>query len=243
MSGLLIDQGLAPCTTCPIHRWSIFSGLNDADLEQLPMAVHDLAVSEGAVLSVEGLPSEKAFVVRQGAVKLERAGPDGHHLVQLLRSGDIWGFEGLDQLPYRHTATALEAARICCLEVESLQQWCERDARVRQAIRRRLQQAHQETEDHLLLLLSSSAEVRVAGFLSRWCRDYPDGQKISLPLSRQEMANYLGMSKEHLSRIMAKLKRDGVVRERHGWIQVDYQRVRAIYSGAFQAADAENDSS
>ena len=42
---------------------------------------------------------------------------------------------------------------------------------------------------------------------------------------------------------MAKLKRDGVVRERHGWIQVDYQRVRAIYSGAFQAADAENDSS
>ena len=42
---------------------------------------------------------------------------------------------------------------------------------------------------------------------------------------------------------MAKLKRDGVVRERHGWIQVNYQRVRAIYSGVLQATDAEKDSS
>lgn len=241
MSGPSINQGLAPCTTCPIHRWSIFSGLSVADLQHLPMAVYDLNISEGTVLSQEGLPNQRAFVVRQGVVKLERAGPDGMHLVQLLRSGDIWGFEGLDQRQYQHTATALEAAHICCLEVEVLQQWCERDARVRQAIRRRLQQAHQETEEHLLLLLSSSAELRVVGFLSRWCRDYPDGQKISLPLSRQELANYLGMSKEHLSRIMAKLKRQGLLREQHGWIQVDYQRLRAINADSLQARHDEKE--
>ena len=235
------DIALAPCSTCPIHRWSIFSGLTIVDLQHLPMAVHNLSVSEGTVLSREGLPNHNVFVVRQGVVKLERARPDGTHLVQLLRSGDIWGFEGLDQRRYQHTATALDAAHVCCLELERLQQWCESDPRIRQAIRRRLRQAHQETEDHLLLLLSSSAEFRVLGFLSRWCRDYPDGQRISLPLSRQELANYLGMSKEHLSRIMAKLKRQGLLHEQQGWIRVDYQRLRAINIGDSKSVGGGNE--
>lgn len=237
MSGLAINQGHAPCSTCPIHRWSIFSGLSVADLEQLPMAVDDLSAPEGTVLSREGLPAHRAFVVRQGVVKLEKAGPDGNHLVHLLRSGDIWGFEGLDQAYYAHTATTLEAAHICCLEIKALQEWCERDPRVRQAIRRRLQQAHLDTEDHLLLLLSTNAELRVIGFLLRWCRDYPDRYKVSLPLRRQELANYLGMSKEHLSRIMARLKRQGLLHEQQGWIQVDFTRLRAVSAGNSKSVD------
>mgnify|MGYP001626367425 CR=1 FL=1 len=240
MSGLSIVQDLAPCSTCPIHRWSIFSELSIEDLQHLPIAVHDRSVIEGTVLSREGAPALQAFVVRQGVVKLERWGPDGMHLVQLLRSGDIWGFEGLDQEQYQHTATTLTAAHICCLEVDALQQWCERDPRVRKAIRRRLQRAHQETEDHLLLLLSSNAELRVVGFLVRWCRDYPDRQKIALPLRRQELANYLGMSKEHLSRIMARLKRQGLLHEQQGWIQVDYLRLRAVSASHVKPVENPN---
>ncbi|MGE0049788.1 MAG: Crp/Fnr family transcriptional regulator [Acidithiobacillus sp.] len=226
MTDLLENIGVAPCSTCPIHRWSIFSGLSITDLQHLPLRVSDLAAAAGTVLSQEGSPARHAFVVRQGVIKLERFGAEETQLIGLLRSGDIWGFEGLDLPDYQHTATALLASRICSLEVDALQAWCEREPRVRQAIRKRLQLAQQETEEHLLLVLSSSAERRVIRFLLRWCGDYPDGQKIALPLSRQELANYLGMSKEHVSRIMAKLKRQRLLREQHGWIQVQYPLLR-----------------
>ncbi|WP_308387914.1 Crp/Fnr family transcriptional regulator [Acidithiobacillus sp. AMEEHan] len=239
MADQVMNLGLSPCGSCPIHRWSIFAGLSTGDLQQLPMPVYDLQATRGTVLSHEGQPAATAFVVRSGVVKLEKTGPRETHLVQLLRSGDIWGFEGLDQSYYQHTATILENAHICSLEVTALHQWCEQEPRVRQAIRMRLQQAHQETENHLLLVLSASAELRVAGFLTRWCRDFPDGQKISLPLHREELASHLGMSTAHLSRIMAKFKRQHLIREQHGWIQVDYQRLRNLLFPEAEASDSD----
>ncbi|WP_312283869.1 Crp/Fnr family transcriptional regulator [Candidatus Igneacidithiobacillus taiwanensis] len=226
---------MSDCLTCPVRRWSIFSELLDTDLAHLPIQVEDTAVSADTCVSKEGDLIQQAFVLRQGSIKLERVTVSGGtQIVQLLRNGDIWGFEGLDQSCYQHTATTLENSLVCRINISQIRTWCDQDSRVQSAIRKRLQIAHRELENHLLLVLSADSVRRVAAFLCFWCRNYPDNRKVSFPFHRHEIADFLSISPTHVSRILADFKRRGLVHESNGRISVSYHELRNIANGTHE---------
>lgn len=224
--------GESDCLLCPMRQLSIFAGLTIEDLSHLGMVVEDIHLPAGATLYRQGENARYAFTLRSGAMKLSvhRRHQDENRIVRLLRYGDLLGFEGLNQarLHYQHTATALDASDLCLLDLTALNRLSEDRPKVRQALIGRWQSALEEAEFQLVEIGAGKAEACVAAFLCHWCRVFPDGAWVPFPIERKELADYLGFSAAHVSRVMADFKRNGYVKESGKRINIQYIPLRRI---------------
>jgi CRP/FNR family transcriptional regulator len=202
------------------------------------MEVQDIRVPAGSTLYLEGDRARYAYTLRQGAVKLVKTLPNGRaQIVRLLRHGDLFGFEGLRETRHRHSAFALTQTDLCQLDLPALEALSQRLPSIHGAITQRWFSALQEAENRIVELGAKKAEERLATFLCQWCSAYPPGSAVPVPfpLTRQELGEFLGLSTEHVSRLMAKFKRQKLLSERKGTLHIpDSRRLlqHACASGA-----------
>ncbi|WP_414041867.1 Crp/Fnr family transcriptional regulator [Acidithiobacillus sp. M4-SHS-6] len=200
---------------------SIFAGLNPEELRSLSMEVEDIACHQGDVLYRMGDSARYAYTLRAGAVKLVKFMKNGQEvIIRLLHRGDLLGFEGMQEAHHRHGAIALAPSQLCRLDLAELQRLSERLPKVREAILQRWQQALQSSEDRIMELGAKRAEARLATFLLQWAEHYPQLRHLPFPLSRPDLAAFLGLSTEHVSRIMADFKRHAFIQEQRGQLEI-----------------------
>ena len=221
------------CMHCLMRGRSIFAGLSREEVCELGMDVHDIHVPTGTPIYHEGDPAQYAYTLRQGGIKLVKSLPNGHaQIVRLLHHGDLLGFEGLRTDRHRHSAITLTGTDLCRLELRALDALSQRLPAVREAIFARWQQALQEAEDRIVELGAKKADARLATFLCQWVGAYPQQRAAPFPLTRQDLGEFLGLSTEHVSRIMADLKRHGLLHEHKGQIEIPDSRKLSLYAGS-----------
>ncbi len=209
------------CLHCAMRERSIFAGLSGEELCALGMDVVDLELGAGTTIYHEGEDACCAYTLREGAVKLVKSLADGRaQIVRLLHHGDLFGFEGLHRQRHQHTAIALSTVKLCRLDLRELDQLSQRLPVVREAIFRRWQRALEEAESRIVDLGARRAEARLATFLLQWAEAYPQHRSLPFPLTRQDLGEFLGLSTEHVSRIMADFKRRGWLRESRGTLEI-----------------------
>ena len=184
---------------------------NRAELEALGSAV---ALPAGATLVTEGDAASHLFMVRSGMLKLYRLLPDGRRqVIRFLFPGDLLGrpFEE------RHSASAealgpVSLAKLPRAGLEALL------ARAPLLQRRLLGAASSElaaAHDQMLLLGRKTARERVASFLVMMVRRAAarghDPRRIALAMTRTDIADYLGLTIETVSRTFTQLRRVGVI--------------------------------
>jgi CRP/FNR family transcriptional regulator len=121
---------------------------------------------------------------------------------------------------YHHTAVALNEAHVCKLSLADLIGVCRSSPHVHEAILHRWAQALKQTEDLLIELGTKKAHERLASFIINWCDHSGLEGWAPLPLTRQELAELLGLTVETVSRIMAEWKRNGLMEEKQGTIRL-----------------------
>ena len=227
--------GQSDCQLCPMRQLSIFAGLTVQELDNLGMTVQDIHLPAGEVLYHQGESARHAFTLRSGVIKLSLESPlhGVEKIVRLLRHGDLLGFEGLNHSHprYPHTATTLDAADLCLLDISELNRLSEDLPHVRRALLERWQRALEESEFHIVEVGAGKADACLAAFLYHWCGVFPDGAWVPFPMARKEIAGYLGLSSAHVSRVMADFKRHGYLRESGQRIMVQRASLRKIASG------------
>jgi len=170
------------------------------------------------VIFLQGDEARSIFQVIDGAVMLYRLLPDGRRqLVELLTANGLFGWA---PLRYRDCAAeTLLATR--CLELD--RDLVDRSPALAQRLGAQLVAQLCALHEHVTLLGRKSAPERVASFLMRYIpdrghegcpgpRDGDDCAHFRLTLLRQEIADYLGLTIETVSRLLTSLKRRGVVR-------------------------------
>jgi CRP/FNR family nitrogen fixation transcriptional regulator len=153
----------------------------------------------------EGEAAETVYKVATGAVRLFKVLADGRRqIAEFYLPGDVFGIEaGAER---RNTAEALCDTTLIvarrsglCAEEQGAPLW-------RLALREL-----QRTHEHVLTLGRRAADERVAGFLIDLAERTGQSATLELPMSRQDMADYLGLTIETVSRTLTQLQADGLI--------------------------------
>ena len=207
-------QGRGNCLTCPIRYRSIFSAIPK---EQLPDVIGDFRTSvmtfePNEPIYTEGDTAAHTYTLRKGLIKLTKSLADGRtQIVNIIGHGQLFGFDGLADENYNHTALALTDCEICKLPMKDLERIRASNPSVDKAMMQGWIQSLRAAENMLLDLGAKKAPERLASFLLKWCKDKEPGQWIDLPMSRTEIAELLGLTIETVSRFLSDWKRKGYI--------------------------------
>ncbi len=176
------------------------------------------------------------YQVLSGVVGLYKMLADGRRqIVTFYYPGDLIGVE--DTGVWMHHGEALCSARLRCIPLSAIDSLITSEPGFGQAMLATLATELSETRDQLLSLGRKSALEKVATFLLRIARrnkrEGTDECQLYLPMTRSEIADYLGLTIETISRTITRLKTTGVIRlQSKSAIQVnDLNRLAELASG------------
>ncbi|HEY7675482.1 MAG TPA: Crp/Fnr family transcriptional regulator [Candidatus Methylomirabilis sp.] len=210
-----------------------FAELGAADLQTLAADARLVRAVKGEVIFEEGSPCGGLYVIAAGCVRVLKRSAGGREQVLHRERGGALG-EGplLDGEPYPASAEALEPAALLFLPRESVLAWCRRRPEVAigiaRALARRVRRFAALAED----LALREVGQRLAGYLV--ARAGEDGRAVRggldlvLKESNQEIATQIGTVRELVSRALAGLRREGLIRLSGRRVTIlDLERLRA----------------
>lgn len=207
--------GIDPCSHCSARRLSVCSVLAEDGLRKLNAISDTLAFQAGDALVREGDPATHLFNVTSGSVRVYKLLPDGRRqIVGFLFAGDFLGLATGDR--YAFSAEALEPTTACRFRKTEYRKLLAEQPDLEAALLERASHELQAAQDQMLLLGRKTAMERLASFLYDLARraERATGQAdvVHLPMTRAEIADYLGLTTETVSRLTSKLKTRGLIR-------------------------------
>lgn len=151
---------------------------------------------------------EMFYRVVRGVIRTSRLTADGRRQVgDFYYAGDVFGLEpGPD---HRFAADALVDCEVQMVRRAAVRAYAG-DAEVDRAILEATNREMERLQEHVLMLGRKSARERVASFLMSLAQRQADEQ-VNLPMGRQDMADYLGLTIETVSRMLTQLQGEAIV--------------------------------
>jgi CRP/FNR family transcriptional regulator len=203
-----------PCGHCTIRHIGICHSLSDIDLDRVRRLVRIITVAPGRAIISEGDNAEYLFNVVSGALRVFRLLEDGRRQITgFLFPGDFLGLVFNDR--YAYGADAITSTQLCRFSRRDLVALL---PEIPTLEHRLLQDANNEltaAQDQILLLGRKTAKERVASFLLALAvraggSDHP-AIAIDIPMTRADIADYLGLTTETISRTLTQLKKAKII--------------------------------
>jgi len=203
-----------PCAACGVRDLSICSALDSQELKRLNDLVIETRVSPGQAVFYEADPASYLFVIVEGCIRLYKLLADGRRQITgFLYPSDFLGLALQDR--YAYTAEAVSPARLCRFDRARLEALLEELPHLEKRLLGVASNELASAQDQMLLLGRKTADEKVMSFLfllSR--RAYMKRQSadvIQLPMSRNDIADHLGLTTETVSRCFTRLRKQGVI--------------------------------
>lgn len=204
-----------PCFGCTVRACAICADLDSTELRAFKVLGWSLRAAPGQTIFREGDPASRVFTVTRGNVKLYTLLPDGRRQV----TGFVvpGGFLGLGLEPeHVVSAEALDEVGLCAFPRNRFRDFVE----ARPGMERWLYSyaAHElgVAQEHVVSLGRKTAQERLASFflhrLDRAGQDNPEARSFDLPMTRADIADHLGLTKETVSRVLARLRTYRLIR-------------------------------
>ncbi|MFD1795848.1 Crp/Fnr family transcriptional regulator [Paracoccus aurantiacus] len=210
---------LPSCDQCPIRDRAICAHCEADDLTRLEATKYYRRCEAGQVIALMGEPMDFVASVVDGVASLTQTLEDGRtQMVGLLLPSDFLGRPGRDCAGY--TVTAATSMQLCCFRRKPFEVMLACNPRLTTRLLEMTLDELDAAREWMLLLGRKTAREKIASFLVILARRGAavnfarPGQSLSLslPLTREAMADYLGLTLETVSRQISALRRDGVIR-------------------------------
>jgi CRP/FNR family nitrogen fixation transcriptional regulator len=157
----------------------------------------------------ENEPAEYLYKVMSGAVRTYKVLNDGRRQIgSFYLPGDVFGLEVGDE--HTFSAEAVSDSKILVIKRSALVSLAARDNEVARQLWTMAAAELQRAQDHIMLLIKTAQE-RVAGFLLEMASRNAGSNEVELPMSRQDIADYLGLTIETVSRTLTQLENSGAI--------------------------------
>lgn len=202
-----------------LQEFEFLAGLDEGFFQALAISAEMLEMGAGTALYREGEPSGAVYFVREGRVKLYRSfsGPKARdQILGVVGDGSVLGLaSALEGRPQSQGATALTDSVLYAVFRDDLIELMGRFPEASLRLARTLAARNRDLEDLVGDLVFHSAPQRVARMLLNLAteegRVTKRGVVFSPSLSRQEMAEATGISREALSRALSRLAQEGIL--------------------------------
>lgn len=176
----------------------------------LPVAAASvIRYAAGEEIFAEGDAADHVYELVEGTVRTGRLLRDGRRQIDAFHfAGEAFGFEAGDV--HRTTAEAVGDVAVRIVRRRALSDLAARDGEVARRLYQLTISGLQRSQDHVLMLGRRSACERVAGLLLLLA-DRAGEAAFDLPMSRQDMADYLGLTIETVSRTLTQFSQEGLI--------------------------------
>ncbi|WP_027525702.1 helix-turn-helix domain-containing protein [Bradyrhizobium sp. Ec3.3] len=170
----------------------------------------EFTYKKGREIYGEKEPAEYVYLVTRGAVRSYKLLSDGRRQIGAFHLvGDIFGLENGGT--HRFTTEAVVETTLRLMKRQSLELVAEKDTLVSRDLLGLTTSNLQHAENHMLLLGRKTSLEKVAAFLLEMDERLTAAGIISLPMSRRDIADYLGLTLETVSRAVSQLHKAGIL--------------------------------
>jgi CRP/FNR family transcriptional regulator, anaerobic regulatory protein len=226
-----------PCSACDARAASVCRAVPNEKLQRLADCLTVKHYEAGETLVFDGDSASHVYNITSGSVKVFRSLADGRRAITgFLFRGDFLGLVGSDVFSFG--AEALESVQLCRFPRKAFRELLMQLPELEAELLDRASHELEAAQDQLLLLSRKTALERVASFILRLeerARERGETGPVHFTMIRADMADYLGLTTETVSRSFSKLKRDGFIQlvEGNAAQIVRRERLEAVAEGAF----------
>ncbi|QXT40382.1 transcriptional regulator FnrL [Gymnodinialimonas ceratoperidinii] len=206
------------CSDCPIRHRAVCARCDADELEQLEAVKFYRTYAAGEVIVWAGDAMDFVASVVTGVATLTQTMEDGRRqVVGLLLASDFIGRPNRDRVAYDVTATT--EVTLCCFRRKPFHEMMEGTPHLSQRLLEMTLDELDAAREWMLILGRKTAREKIASFLAILARRNAGAagarpgvnMRFELPLTREAMSEYLGLTLETVSRQISGLKRDGVI--------------------------------
>ncbi len=219
------------CAACSLRSLCLPAGISGEDLHRLDAVVRArLPLTSGEGLFRAGDDFSNLFVVRAGCIRTTHPASDGdEQVIGFHLPGELLGLDAISDGYHQCDAVALERTSVCAVPFAQLEEVATHVPGLQHQVLRIISRELVQDQQHLAALGRRTARERLALFLHSLSQRLHaagySGEDFRLPMSRDDIASYLGLALETVSRLLGRLSHEGV-------IAVERRRVRVLDTAA-----------
>lgn len=203
------------CGQCDIRHRAMCAAVQFERLGTLEAIVSHRRYAPGQAIFEEGEPADYVYNLSDGDVRLYKLLADGRRQITgFLHPGDFLGL--IKQNAYSYGAEAVNNVELCCMRVIDIERLMTEMPAVRDRLLDMGRDELMAAQEQMLLLGRKSAKEKLLSFLLlRLRQEEATGAQrsatLDLPMSRYDIADYLGLTVETVSRNFTELRKEGLI--------------------------------
>lgn len=204
----------SPCAACQAREISVCGALNPEELSVFGNAMATTSLTPGMHLIDEGEPEKYVFSVSTGCLKCFKLLPDGRRQITgFLFPGDFLGLARSETYP--SSVEAVTHSSLCRMERSELEKFAETIPNLSRRLHELASEALAEVQGQIVLLGRKTAQERLATFLLTLSRRAGERggatNPVDVPMSRDDIGDFLGLTTETVSRTFSRLRKEGLI--------------------------------
>ncbi len=203
------------CDTCRVRKVAVCAVLTDEELARLEAVSTSKQFEPGQTIFEEGDETRSIYNLTEGTIRLVKLLPNGRRqIVGFVFPGDMMGLaiHGL----YTASAEAVTPVKICQFPREKLLALLDEFPAMKTRLLNIAADELSEAQEQMLLLGRKAPVEKVASFFIRLCRENRRiggiENELDLAMGRSDIADYLGLTIETVSRTFTKMRADGIIK-------------------------------
>ncbi len=205
------------CLGCALRESCLCSGLKSSDHEQVLRIINSPNILQrGVHLFRTGETLRSLYILRSGSVKSWNVSEDGEdHIIRFHLPGDILGLGAISLGSHDCNAMTLDTCSICSVVFNQFQALAEEIPELNHQLLKMMSHVIVQDRQMMLLLGNRSAPARIASFLNMLSHNFGargySPKDFNLTMGRREIASYLGLAMETVSRTLSQLQNKGLI--------------------------------
>lgn len=215
--GIDVERLRQGCARCSLQVLCLPAGIGGDELQQLDEIVRNRRpLEQGDALFRAGQALSSLYVAREGAFKTVATSAEGDaQVIGFHLPGELMGLDALGSGRHACDAQALTRATVCEIPLDQLESVSRQLPTLQHQLLRIIGQGINRDQSHMEMLGRRQAPERLALFLHGLSERYQQlgrsGEHFLLPMSREDIASYLGIVIETVSRTLTKFQDDGII--------------------------------